>query len=102
MCCCCRCLKLSKETAKAIISQKADYLLSVKDNLPTLHEDILEYVQDAELQGTMHKHFSLEKSRERIEKLTAYVSNDVDWLKSNYNWAELCCFGAIHKVITTS
>ena len=95
-------LNCQKETAKAIISQEADYLLSVKDNHPTLHENILEYFQDAELQGTMHKHFSLEKSRERIEKRTAYVSNDVDWLKFNHNWAELCCFGAIHKVTTTS
>ena len=32
------------------------------------------------LQQDMHKHFSLEKSYERIEKRTAYVSNDVDWL----------------------
>ena len=46
-------LNCQKETAKAIISQKADYLLSVKDNHPTLHEDILEYVQDAKLQGKM-------------------------------------------------
>ena len=40
-------LNCQKETAEIIIEQKADYLLSVKDNHPNLKKDIEDYVQEA-------------------------------------------------------
>ena len=56
-------LNCQKETAKAIIKGKADYLLSVKDNQPTLKTDIEDYVQDEYLQKSMDTCETCEKSR---------------------------------------
>jgi predicted transposase YbfD/YdcC len=42
-------LNCQKETAKAVIEGKGDYLFSVKDNQQILKEDIEGYVQDKHL-----------------------------------------------------
>jgi len=94
-------LNCQKDTAEAVISQGADYLLSVKDNQPNLKTDIEDYVQDEQLRKTMETVTVREKSRERIEKRTAFVTNDIDWLTPKGDWRNLCCIGAINTMFTT-
>ena len=72
-------LNCQKETAKTIIEGKGDYLLSVKDNQLTLKEDIEGFVQDEHLRKTMDTHSTVEKNSGRIERRTAYTSNNIDW-----------------------
>lgn len=72
-------LNCQKETAEIIIKQKADYLLSVKNNHPNLKKDIEDFVQDTALQSTMQITSKTEKNRGRIEKRTAFVTTDIDW-----------------------
>jgi predicted transposase YbfD/YdcC len=85
----------------AIIGQGADYLLSVKDNQPNLKQDIEDYVQDDQLRKSMETKTAHEKSRERVEKRTAFASTDIDWLASKDDWMNLGCIGAIHTEFTT-
>ena len=73
-------LNCQKETAQAIIDGKADYLLKVKDKHKDLKESISDYVQDENLRKTMGTAKTLEKNRGRIERRTAYVTNDIEWL----------------------
>jgi predicted transposase YbfD/YdcC len=42
-----------------------------------------------------------EKNRERIEKRTAFVTDDVSWLDLEKQWAGLSCIGAINTQFTT-
>jgi predicted transposase YbfD/YdcC len=93
-------LNCQKDTAKAIVEGKADYLLSVKDNQPTLKKDIEDFVQDDSLRKTMDTHETVEKNRERIETRTAYSTTDIDWLDPDGNWEKLRCMGAIHTQFT--
>lgn len=95
-------LNCQKETAQAIIDGKADCLLNVKDNHQTLKEDIADYVQDADLRKTMDTATTLEKNRGRIERRTAYVTSDIDWLYGKEDWTALAAIGAIHTQFTTS
>ena len=95
-------LNCQKETAKAIIESKADYLLNVKDNHENLATDIKDYVQDDALRKTMDTNKTLEKSRNRVERRTAYTTTDIDWLYGKDNWVGLMCIGAIHTQVTTS
>lgn len=74
-------LNCQKETAEIIVKQKADYLLSVKDNHPNLKKDIEDFVQDTALQSTMHTSSKREKNRGRIEIRTAFVTTHIDWLE---------------------
>jgi predicted transposase YbfD/YdcC len=94
-------LNCQKETAKVIISGKADYLLSVKDNHPTLKKDIEDFVQDDSLRKTMDSHEITEKNRDRIETRTAYSTNDISWLYGKDEWKNLTCIGAVHTQFTT-
>ena len=89
-------LNCQKQTAKAVVERKADYLLCVKDNQQTLKQDIEDYVQDATLQDSMDKEVRTEKSRNRIEKRTAFVTNDIGWIFWKEEWEGLKCIGAIH------
>jgi predicted transposase YbfD/YdcC len=95
-------LNCQKDTAKVIIEGKADYLLNVKDNHSTLKQDIEDYVQDKDLQETMDTSSTLEKSRDRIERRTAFTTHDIEWLYGKDEWASLSCIGAIHTQFTTS
>lgn len=90
-----------KETAKAIIDGKADYLLSVKENQSELKANIEDYVQDSSLRKAMNKAVKTEKNRGRIEKRTAFVTSDIDWLHSKKEWANIACIAAINTVFTT-
>jgi predicted transposase YbfD/YdcC len=83
------------------VEGKADYLLSVKGNQETLEKDIEDYVQDTSLRKAMDTSEILEKNRERIERRTAFLTYDVDWLFGKEKWAGLSCIGAIHTQFTT-
>lgn len=94
-------LNCQKDTAKAIIEAKADYLLSVKDNQQGLRENIQDYVQDESLRKTMSNTTSLEKQSGRIEKRSAFATCDIEWLDGREDWAGLACVGAVHTQFTT-
>jgi len=94
-------LNCQKATATAIIEQGADYLLSVKANHSNLKQDIEDFVQDEYLRATMETASTLEKNRERIEKRTAFVSSNIDWLSFKNDWDCLYCIGAINTKFTT-
>ena len=89
-------LNCQKETAKAVISGKGDYLCSIKSNQRNLEADIAEYVQDPTLQKTMDTRVQKEKNRGRVETRTAFTTDDIMWLTGREKWAGLCCIGAIH------
>lgn len=89
-------LNCQKETAEVIVEGEANYLLCVKDNHRNLKNDIENFVQDKELQSSMSIAENLEKNRGRIEKRTAYVTSNIDWLNQKSEWKNLCCIGAIH------
>lgn len=90
-----------KETSKAIVAKQADYLLSVKDNQPTLKENIADYVQDDTLRETMNTAVVVEKNSGRIERRSAYSICDVEWQRDKREWSSLSCIGAIHTHVTT-
>jgi len=80
----------------AVIEGKGDYLLSVKDNRQTLKEDIEGYVQDKHLRKTMDSFTTIEKTRGRVERRTAYASSEIGWLSGKEEWKGLACIGALN------
>lgn len=86
-------LHCNHQSAEAVVEAEADYLFVVKDNVPTLKADIELYVQNEKLES----YSTLEKNGGRIEKRTAYVTRDIDWLDNGSTWKNLSCIGAIHR-----
>ena len=82
-------LGAQKTIAKSIADKGGHYLLSVKDNQPTLHADIQALFEDLRLgverpkdqpQLSMTKHRSVDKGHGRVEERTVRVSDDVAYL----------------------
>lgn len=93
-------LNCQKETAKVTVAGKADYLLSVKGNQPTLMQEIADYVQDDDLRARMDQQTTVEKNRDRIERRVAFATTDVSWISGKDEWVNLSCIGAIHTTFT--
>ena len=94
-------LNCQKETAEIIVKQKADYLFSVKDNHPNLKKNIEDFIQDEAMQNTMQSISKTERGHGRVEKKTAFVTNEIDQLEQKNDWSRLACIGAIHTEFET-
>lgn len=94
-------LNCQKETAKIIVEQKADYLLCTKDNHQNLKKNIEDYVREDSLRAEMQTFTKIEKGHGRIEKRSAFVTSDIDWLEQKNDWKNLCCICAIHTEFTS-
>jgi predicted transposase YbfD/YdcC len=65
--------------AQSILDAKADYLLAVKDNQPTLHAEIKSYFDTAP-PNQVERSQVVEKGHGRLEIRTHTVSHEVDWM----------------------
>lgn len=94
-----------KEIAGAIIKGEGNYLLAVKGNQPTLHEDILKQFKEA-FDGRRRTADELarpviETAQEtdgghgRIEKRTAHLSKDLSWLTTAESWPGIAAVGLV-------
>ena len=86
-------LHCNKKSAEAVISAEADYLLVVKDNQPTLKENIELYFTQPPCE--IESHTTVEKNGGRIERRTSYVSQDVGHIVGD--WDSIACIGALHR-----
>jgi predicted transposase YbfD/YdcC len=65
--------------AQAILDRGGDYLLAVKDNQPSLHDEIRRYLADPG--AVIHSHYeTTDGDHGRIELRRHMVSHEVDWL----------------------
>jgi predicted transposase YbfD/YdcC len=71
--------------AETIIAAKADYLLAVKDNQPTLHADIKSYFDTAP-SGEVERSQTIGKEHGRLEIRAHSVSHAVDWYTSERSY----------------
>lgn len=78
-----------KSIAGAIVAQGADYVLALKDNHPTLCEEVALWLQTQDQEGHVKVSESVEKDHGRIEKRRTVVSTELDWLTSRSEWAGL-------------
>lgn len=86
-----------KDIAEKIIDKKADYVLALKGNQPTLFENVVEWFDSAENSNfkdfEVDNHRTFDKGHGRIEKRTYYISEDVSWLYCKDDWKGLKSIG---------
>ena len=82
-----------KDIAKQIVADGGDYVLAVKDNQPTLHQDVaalFEAALDTDFAGMDHDIFTTqEKKRGRQETRTYLAIHDPKTLPSKKEWPNL-------------
>ncbi|HZK28003.1 MAG TPA: ISAs1 family transposase [Thermoclostridium sp.] len=94
---------------RKIIKKKADYVISLKGNQGTLHNEVKEYFEDLEkdmpqiLKGEhelVKSKRTLDRGHGRIEERTYFYSTDIDWMiDAKKDWAGLEGIGMIHRRI---
>lgn len=81
-----------KATATAIVKQKADYVLALKDNHPTFHEEVLSYFAFARGSPDVIQSETTDGDHGRIEVRRVFTTNDVAWFAECKAWAALKSF----------
>ena len=85
-----------KAIADKIVACKANYVLAVKGNQPTLMEEMQEYFKWAETDEVERKHLVIctedEDSRDRRVSRCITVSDDIAWFEDKAAWKELRTF----------
>jgi len=82
-----------REIARQLTDEKADYLLALKGNQPTLHADVKAFFADAEAHAFEAMDVSQYETEHiahgRKERRRCIVSEDVSWLTQYEKWAGL-------------
>ena len=81
-------LNCQREIAQKIVDQGGDYVLALKGNQGTLHDDVIRYFDDPASKTTTAKPV-VEGDHGRIETRTATVSTDLKWLQDDHQWPGL-------------
>ncbi len=91
------------EIAEKITKKGADYILSLKENQPTLYEDVRLYFEEyrkapvglnpaCRAETYSHGHG-------RYERRTCYISEDIGWLEGRERWSNLNGIGVIFSKV---
>jgi len=87
-----------KDIARQIVERGGDYLLAVKDNHPTMHEEVKFLFDEAIATGfdMPHAHHqTVEKDHGRLETRRCWSVWDVGWFRDREHWRGLRSFVCI-------
>ena len=96
-----------KKIAKKIRGKKADYVLSLKGNHSTLHDDIrlflsaeIEKLHQAKSHKIVDQYEDHDKGHGRIEHRLCYVTDHLDWLEHRSDWCDLKTVAMVESRVT--
>ena len=82
-----------REIARKIVDRQADYVLALKGNQTSLHEDVELFVMEQKANGfqdtKISRHRTVDGDHGRIETRTTTVIDDVAWLQERHGWPGL-------------
>ena len=90
------------EIVKLIRQMRGDYLISLKGNQGTLHDDIKRYFDDPQLLKGCAYHRVLDKAHSAAEKREYWQTTDISWLPQKKLWAGLTSIVMTKNTITKS
>lgn len=91
-----------KKTARQIVDQGGDYLLQVKGNQETLHEELKLFFDDAMEHDFEDMRYAYAESVDgdhgRVETRRCWSTWDVQWFQDRDKWKGLNCFVCVQAV----
>jgi predicted transposase YbfD/YdcC len=73
-----------KKIAESIVDAKADYVWTLKENQPTLHQEVRDFFESAQADGWRdmrhEEHETMGGEHGRIETRRVVVSDDIEWM----------------------
>jgi len=82
-----------REICQQILDQSGDYVISLKGNQGTLHEDAKLYLEDSDNHQMTNE--NNDKGHGRIEQRVAVTTHEVQWLQDLHQWPGLKSIGKI-------
>lgn len=90
-----------KNIADVIIGKEADYVLALKGNQGTLHQDVRDFFADPVLVIDCTRHDENDAGHGRIEDRLCQVCGEIDWLKDRHpDWKGLTSIAAVTSTRT--
>jgi len=90
-----------KKIAETIMNCEADYVLAVKENHKTLHDDtvlLFKNRENSELQEIVYDEYeTVDGDHGRIETRKYVMTSDIDWLQDKENWAGIKSLGMVES-----
>jgi predicted transposase YbfD/YdcC len=90
-----------KEIVKTIIDKGADYVLGLKGNQGTLHNDVELYFEDCRGSGftdvTYDYHETIDGDHGRVETRRYWTTSDIDWLPEKTLWKNLSTIAMVQR-----
>jgi predicted transposase YbfD/YdcC len=91
-----------KAVARQVINQEGNYVLGLKGNQGTLHENVRLFFEDARAHGfgpiPCRSCRSVEKDHGRIEVRKYWLVEQIDWLEEQEEWAGLRSIGMVESM----
>lgn len=92
-----------KGIAEKIRAKRADYVLAVKGNQGTLHEELREYFADEELRKKVKESEGYKRTQEKahgqIETREYYQTEEISWLSQRKEWKGIKSIGMEQKTL---
>jgi predicted transposase YbfD/YdcC len=90
-----------KEIVKTIIDKRADYLLGLKGNQGTLHDDVELYFEDCRTSDfkdvAYDYHETIDGDHGRIETRRYWTTSDIGWLVDKALWKNLSTIAMVQR-----
>jgi predicted transposase YbfD/YdcC len=94
-------LNCQRAIAQQIVDQGGDYVLALKGNQGTLHDDVSRFLDDPAQAATPTAQ-TVDADHGRIETRNAMVSTDIDWLQQDHRWPGLTAIGKVTRIRETA
>ncbi len=93
-----------RRIAREIAEADADYVLALKANQGTVHQEVRQYLDDATLNhpSELVRTQSIEKGHGRIETRRYWQSGRLDWFADRAKWPNLRSVGLVESVRETA
>jgi predicted transposase YbfD/YdcC len=97
-------LNTQKETVKKIVKEKkADYVVALKENHATMHNEVKEYFLEEEKSEfkneKIQSYRTIEKGHGRIEERIYYYSTDIKWMDAKADWEKMNGIGMVIRKV---
>lgn len=95
-------LHCQKETCAKIIEKEGNYVLGLKENQKTLHDNIELYFKNEITNKDLETFTTTEKNGGRIEKRICCKISDLSWLEERSSWAGLKTAFSVKRIVSTA
>ena len=90
-------LNCQRAISAKVVEQGADYVLALKGNQGSLHDDVRRFLADPQRPADII-HRTVDGDHGRIETRTSMVCTDIAWLQEQHAWPGLAAIGQVVRV----